>query len=757
MYHLFFVQSKSTKSIHYTYPILKKPIILWVSLFFLLISIDSKSQINTRFQQIAQHVTIIRDNYGIPHVYGKTDANAVFGLMYAQCEEDFQRVEMNYITMLGRTAEILGKDAIYEDLLVKITIDTAAAIKDYQRAPAWMKSLLQSWADGINYYLLKHPTVQPALLRHFEPWWPLTYTDGSISAIQTGGLTANDLKAFYAQKDIVSQLENHPGNEEQLIGSNGFAIAPSKSTTGKPLFFINPHVTFYFRPEVQMTSEEGLNSYGAVTWGQFFVYQGFNEHCGWMHTSSEADAADLYAEKVTQKDGKMFYEYDNKKLPVQSKTLKIYYSTKEGIQSQQFTVYSTHHGPIMGSKNGKWLSLKTQNRSLDGLIQSWTRIKSKNLADFKKSLDYRANLSNNTVYADADGNIAYWHGNYMPKRNPAYNWNLPVDGSTSATEWIGMHTIDELVNVINPASGWIQNTNNTPFSVSGISSPKKEKYATYFAPDAENFRGLNAVRLLSAKKIFSESDLIHAASDMHLTAFDTSLPYLFAAFENIKTTNLPLYNQVKDAIEVLKLWDKNTGTSSVATNVAIHWAERLNIVLRAEDPEILKNFTVKYGKILRTIAPTLMVQPLADVLEKLKKDFGRWDIPWGEINRMQRISNTIIQQQDDEKPSLASGRASSMWGALPSFNSKYLPNTKKRYGFGGNSFVCLVEFGKTISAKSILAGGQSGNIHSPHFFDQAEMYLDSKFKVVWFYPNDVKKHAEKTYHPGEEIFLRAMK
>jgi acyl-homoserine lactone acylase PvdQ len=211
----------------------------------------------------------------------------------------------------------------------------------------------------------------------------------------------------------------------------------------------------------------------------------------------------------------------------------------------------------MGAKNGKWLSLKTQNRSLDGLIQSWTRIKSKNLADFKKSLDYRANLSNNTVYADADGNIAYWHGNYMPKRNPAYNWNLPVDGSTSATEWIGMHTIDELVNVINPASGWIQNTNNTPFSVSGISSPKKEKYATYFAPDAENFRGLNAVRLLSAKKIFSESDLIQSASDMHLTAFDTSLPYLFAAFENIKTTNLPLYNQVKDAIEVLKLWDKN--------------------------------------------------------------------------------------------------------------------------------------------------------------------------------------------------------
>lgn len=706
-----------------------------------------------RFKKTAQNVTIIRDNYGIPHVYGKTDADAVFGLMYAQCEEDFQRVEMNYITMLGRTAEVSGAEDIYEDLLVKITIDTAAAMQDYQQAPTWMKTLLQSWADGINYYLYKHPSVKPALLHHFEPWWPLTYTDGSISAIQTGGLTANDLKAFYASKDIVTNLEHQPGNDEHLIGSNGFAIAPAKSKTGKPLFFINPHVTFYFRPEVQMVSEEGLNSYGAVTWGQFFVYQGFNQYCGWMHTSSEADAADLYAEKIIKKDGKLFYEYDNKLLPIQSKTIKIKYSTKEGIQSQQFTVYSTHHGPVMGSKNGKWLSLKTQNRSLDGLIQSWTRIKSKNLADFKKSLDYRANLSNNTVYADAAGNIAYWHGNYMPKRNAGFNWNLPVDGTTTATEWKGMHTVDELVKVINPASGWIQNTNNTPFSVSGIASPKQSDYATYFAPDAENFRGLNAVRLLSAKNMFSPDDLIEVASNMHLTAFDTSMPYLFAAHENIKLTNPILYNKVKDVVDVLKAWDKNTGATSVATNLAIHWAEQLNIILRNQDPLLLKDFTVKYGKLLKSTAPEVLVKTLDEVLEKIKKDFGRWDIAWGEVNRMQRISNTLTQQQDDSKPSLASGRASSTWGALPSFNSRYFPNSKKRYGFGGNSFVCLVEFGDTIHAKSILAGGQSGDVNSPHFFDQAEMYLNSQFKDVWFYPNDVKKHAEKTYKPGEETII----
>jgi len=180
----------------------------------------------------------------------------------------------------------------------------------------------------------------------------------------------------------------------------------------------------------------------------------------------------------------------------------------------------------------------------------------------------------------------------------------------------------------------------------------------------------------------------------------------------------------------------------------------MNIILRNQDPLLLKNFTVKYGKLLKATAPEVLVKTLDEAIEKIKKDFGRWDIAWGEVNRMQRISNTLTQQQDDSKPSLASGRASSTWGALPSFNSRYFPNTKKRYGFGGNSFVCLVEFGDTIHAKSILAGGQSGDVNSPHFFDQAEMYLNSQFKDVWFYPNDVKKHAEKTYKPGEEAIIK---
>ncbi|MFZ9660805.1 MAG: penicillin acylase family protein, partial [Chitinophagaceae bacterium] len=152
-----------------------------------LLSSQTKSE-TIRRQKQAEAVTIVRDVYGVPHIFGKTDADCVFGLMYTQCEDDFYRVEMNYITMLGRTAELKTENEVYEDLLVRMTIDSAGAVKDYERAPLWMKSLLQAWSDGIHYYLSTHPEVKPRLLTEFKPWYPLMYTDGSIAAIQTGGI-----------------------------------------------------------------------------------------------------------------------------------------------------------------------------------------------------------------------------------------------------------------------------------------------------------------------------------------------------------------------------------------------------------------------------------------------------------------------------------------------------------------------------------------------------------------------------------------
>ena len=442
----------------------------------------------SRWQQQAKQVTIIRDNWGIPHIYGKTDADAVFGLLYAQCEDDFKRVEMNYIEKLGRLSEIKGESELYNDLYLKLIIDSADAVADFKKSPPWLQKLLNAFADGINYYLYKHPSAKPLLIHRFQPWYPLLWTDGSIGAISTGDITETDVKNLYTGTDAPVAV-NEKVFTDDYTGSNGFAIAPSKTASGNAILYINPHVTFYFRPEVQMVSGEGLNTYGAVTWGQFFVYQGFNEYCGWMHTSSNVDVADTYTEKISKKAQGLFYEYEHQMRPVTEQKITIRVKKADKVETKNFTGYYTHHGPVMAKRNGQYISVKGYNRSLTSLIQSWERTKAKGLEDYKKNMSLYANTSNNTVFADNKGNIAYWHGDFVPRRDKQFNWSQPQDGSIKATEWQGLHTLDEIVHVYNPASGWIQNCNSTPFTVSGNSSPKKENYPPYMAPDGGKFQG----------------------------------------------------------------------------------------------------------------------------------------------------------------------------------------------------------------------------------------------------------------------------
>ena len=408
-----------------------------------------------RLTNLSKNVNIVRDQWGIAHINGKTDADAVFGMLYAQCEDDFPRIEMNYIEKLGRLSEIKGKTFVFTDLENRMLLKQSDAQKDYQHAPAWLKKLLQAYADGINFYLFKNTHVIPKLLSKFEPWYPLLWTDGSIGAISTGGLSTKELVDFYDNNTKITYNEKQT---DQFTGSNGFAIAPSKSETGHALLYINPHTTFYFRPEIHMKSDKGLNAYGAVTWGQFFIYQGFNQYCGWMHTSSNVDVADLYEEEIIF-NKKLKYKYDNKEYFVQKNLIDIKYIENNVIKTRQFTTYETLHGPIMAKRNNKWMALKHKNRSMSSLIQSWQRTKSESFSDYKTAMKMKANTSNNTVYADKEGNIAYWHGNFVPKRNAKYDWSQPVDGSISDTKWNGLHDEAELVHLYNPLNGWLQNCN----------------------------------------------------------------------------------------------------------------------------------------------------------------------------------------------------------------------------------------------------------------------------------------------------------
>jgi acyl-homoserine-lactone acylase len=698
------------------------------------------------WKQQAQNVTIIRDNWGIPHIYGKTDADAVFGLLYAQCEDDFPRVEANYIEKLGRQSEIKGRRALYEDLLHRLVLDSAAAKKDFSAAPVWMKKLCNAYADGINYYLATHPEEKPALLTRFQPWWPFMWTDGSIGAISTGGATQQELQSFYSGEAVAALPPRL--DDENEIGSNGFAFSPKLTQSGKAILYINPHVTFYFRPEVHMVSEEGLNAYGAVTWGQFFIYQGFNEACGWMHTSSQADVADLYAEKVQRIKGKFEYLYKGKSKPVVEKEIIITVNDLGTVSKKSIKTFETHHGPVIAKRNGEWLALKHHNRSAKGLEQSWLRTKAKSFAEFKQVMYMKENTSNNTVYADREGNIAYWHGNFMPKRDTKLDWSKPVDGSTSKTEWGPLHMVDDMVTIYNPKTGWIQNCNSTPATAAGESSLVLSKFPKYMAPDAENFRGINAVRHcleLNVKQLDIDKT-IALGYTRKLPAMEYVVPALLKALKNTGLSNPDL----KEAHDQLAAWKYETDTNCIASTLAIETAERMLPYINRTTSTIM-NDAGFVGKVMtygEQAPDSQVVRLLQATMQNLQSRFGKWQVPWGEINRYQRLTGQLNERYEDAKPSIPSRFAAATWGALPSYVSRPMNGSTKRFGYSGNSFICAVEFGDIVKAKSLLAGGNSNNPASPHFGDQAEMYTNGNFKEVLFYREDVLKNARKTYNPG---------
>jgi acyl-homoserine lactone acylase PvdQ len=530
-------------------------------------------------------------------------------------------------------------------------------------------------------------------------------------------------------------------------GSNAFAIAPAKTVNKKALLYINPHVSFDFRMEAQMVSEEGLNAYGAVTWGQFFIYQGFNESCGWMHTSSLADASDLYEDDAIKKERALFTMYDGTLKPVMQKEIVFNFKNDAGIGQHKIIAYYTHHGPVVGrSATGKLLSLKTLAASLNGLIQSWQRMKAKGFNEFKQVLQLYSNATTNTMYADTKGNIAYWHGNFIPKRSSAFDWARPVDGSTSKTAWGEPHSLEEIVHVENPAQGFIQNCNSSPFNACGVNTINSKLYPTYMAPEGDNFRSLVAVKELAKENSYTLDKMIALGYNHYLAAFDSLLPALLNAYAEL-TANDPLQKELKEPIALLQNWDKRSDVTSAATTLAVEWAYRL--IQKESTPgsdEAMSHQTQWMTALVKKGPSKMLVDYLKEIVLNLQKVYGTWQVPWGEINRYQRTAKG--KSFDDKEVSLPVGIASALFGSLPAFEPTWYKTTKG-YGYAGNSFVAAVEFGDKIKAKAVIPGGQSFDPHSKHFNDQAELFISGKLRDVFFYREDVEKNKERVYRPGD--------
>ena len=721
-------------------------------LLLFLIHSCSEAKINTnntaekdRWSQHASSTEIIRDDFGVPHIYGKTDADAVFGLLYAQCEDDFRRVERNYIWATGRLAEIEGEKALYSDLRAQLYMTQEEAVQYYENSPEWLKKLCDAFADGINFYLYSHPEVKPMLITHFEPWMAMYFSEGSIGG-DIEMISTKKIQEFYDKSSasnlalIDSGLMRLSDNEDQ--GSNGFAISGSRTASGNAMLLINPHTSFFFRGEVHVVSEEGLNAYGAVTWGQFFVYQGFNEKTGWMHTSTGSDIRDEFEESVEKNNNGLVYKYGDAYQPVDSFEVVLKYSDGKSIKKRTFMSYRTHHGPITHANESKWVATAIMWDPAKALEQSFTRTKKSSHQEFKEMMNLRTNSSNNTVYADADGNIAYYHGNFIPKRDTRFDYSKPVDGSNPETDWNGLHTVDENIFVLNPKTGWIQNCNSTPYTSAAEESPKKEDYPYYMASFPENYRGIHAIDLLSQAENLDLDKLITLAYDPYIPLAATLVPDLILAYEKSPRPKL------KPVIELLSQWNYRTSKESAQMTLVAYYLKSYR--------KLNGNMHYDLGTIgfidhiCKELTDEQQMDYLEDAVASLSSDFGSSNVPWGEFNRYQRLNGDRIQAFNDSLPSLAIGMASGRWGALASFGARTYPGTKRQYGTYGNSFVAVVEFGERVKAKSILAGGQSGDPHSPHFDDQAQLYADQQFKTVAYYREDVLKRAQSSYHPGDE-------
>jgi len=711
------------------------------------------------WKEQAARVTITRDDWGIAHVRGRTDADAVFGMIYAQAEDDFPRIEANYLTNLGRTAEAEGEKAIWEDLRARLYVSESELKADYWRSPQSMRRLMGAWADGLNYFLATHPRVKPRGLTRFEPWMVMSFTEGSIG----GDIERIDLKGleqFYSKRhpglepgpalsSVLLDRRRVPGrtrdDELEPQGSNGIAIAP-KLTDGGALLPINPHTSFYFRSELQMTSDEGLNAYGAATWGQFFIYQGFNDRAGWMHTSSGVDNVDEFAYRVNRRGKTYCYWYGRTCRPMGVRPVTIRYRTKDGrLAARSFAAWMTHRGPVVRGDAGKWIAFAMMNRPVEALQQSFLRTRTTDLSSFMKVAEFKANSSNNTVFAAARGDIAVLAPQFMPRRDNRFDYTRPVDGSDPRTDWRGLHAVSELPNTISPRTGWVFNSNDWLYSAAGQESPPSGKYPAYLDMAGANYRTVHATRLLSQPGRWSMDRLQTAAYDSAQPAFEMLVPMLVQAWRGM-SPNDPRRTRLAQPLEALAAWDGRWSITSVPNTLANFWGDELARLVTGRTWTDNDNMFRHMERLTSDEKLDAMVR----AVDRLQRDFGDWRVPWGEVNRFQRIDPAIDSRFDDKAPSIPVGFTSNKWGSLASFGASQKPGTKRWYGTNGNSFVAVVEFGKDlVRARAVTAGGESGNPASPHFTDEAQRYASGDLREVYYYPDQLKGHTERTYRPGD--------
>ena len=709
-------------------------------------------------EKLAHSVTIYRDTFGVPHVYGRTDESVVFGLMYAQAEDNFGQLEEDQISKLGRAAEVYGNARLTGDLMTRLFETNKRAQAEYKNLSSQMRKLCDAYAAGLNYYLEKHPEVRPKLIKRFEPWSVLITGAPPLGSL---GITTQEIRTLF--KELPAAAQNPPSGESiEDEGSNMWAVSPQKSASGHAMLFLNPHVGFFGggqRYEAHLHSNRGLNISGFAMLGSPYIWSGHNETLGWSHTNTGADSTDVFIETFDKPQNPLAYRYGNDYRNAVEWNDEILVKNQNVMETKQFTFRKTHHGYVVALRAGKSLAVKAASVEVSGRLfeQKWAMARALSLNEFKSAMAQRTLTGSNTIYADRQGNIFYVHGNAMPRRSIEFDWTKPVDGSNVKTEWRGLHELSELPQVLNPSSGWIQNCNSTPFLSSSTDNPERSKFPIYMAPDLDTPRAQMSRRILSSKSKFTFEEWTRASLDTHLILAETLVPELVSIWEKSRQSDAAKANKLAEPIAVLKSWDYDSLIDSVPTTLFMLYFEQLQRVNReriAQRTDTAPLVPTTLGEQLNKIDATAKIAAFEKALNDLQNDYGKWQVAWGEINRLQRIHSSGTQEKfDDAKPSVPVPGASGLAGSLFTFNTRRDAGEKRRYGISGNSYLAVVEFSPRVKRRSLLVFGQSADPKSPHFFDQADLYSTKQYKPAWFELKEIKRNLERSYHPGSEAVL----
>jgi penicillin amidase len=673
--------------------------------------------------KLARTVTIYRDTYGVPHVFGRTDASTAFGFAYAQAEDNFWRVEENFIYALGRASELYGEKTLDEDRLNHALEIPRLAREEYARLDAHMRSLCDAFAAGFNYYLAHHSDVHPRLLTKIEPWYTLAFI--RYNYYQNGFAHDPSLRGIGLQ---TAAIDN---DLKEQTGSNGWVIGPSKSASGYALLFINPHLPFFGSGQVyegHVHSDEGWNFTGYTRFGFPFPYVGHNENGGWVSTDNAADLEDVYFETFDDPARPLAYKYGSGYRLASEHIEEIRVKTGSGLETRKFTMRKTHHGPIVAAREGKLFAIRMSKFESDGWLREWYDMtRATSLAALKRAMTPLNMLFGNVMYADRQGNTWYLYNGAVPKRDPRFDWTKPVDGSDPATEWDGYHTIDELPQLTNPKTGWMQNCNTTPFLLTSEGNPDPKQFPKYMVQEGDNPRGAISREILSSKTTFTFVEWSQVAFDTRVMSAGKRLPELLGVLKQHLDKSSSSDSPLRGVYDELVRWDQRSANESVAMTLFSLWHDRVSRD-RVKDP----------------------LAALQEVIDSLQRDFGTWKVAWGELNRLQRPDESKAEDFQDSRPSLAVSGVNGNDGAVFTFYAAPMQGQKRRYGVAGGTYISVVEFAPKVRAMSVHTFGASGDPKSRHYTDQSALYARGEFKPAWLTLQDIQAHLEVAYLPGEE-------